>query len=184
MRLVEARQAMNRQMDLLDVRRNQIRKQLEEQENSGNSNFDRVELSKELESLNEAYDETFQERERLNALSASIHNAEASKQQAEAEAEANKEMLKCLEIFRRIASGEKVPAYDEKKLMSYNSKMYMAAKSMSLTSMSKNGKEHDSLWADEEDKEASPDPSELADQTEVALSMPEIPEPSAPQSME
>ncbi len=183
MRLVEARQAMNQQMDLLDFRRNQIHKLLEEQQKTGSSNFDRVELSKELEALDKAYEETFQGRERLNELSASIHNAEASRQQAEAAAEANEEMMKCLEIFRRIANGDKVPPSDEQKLMEYDSKMYMAAKSMSVVHMDKEGKKYDSLWENEEEKEESPDPSELADNAEVTLSMPEVPEQSVSETI-
>lgn len=178
MRLVEARQAMNRQLDVLNFRRQQIQDLLKEEHKTGSGNFDRVELSKELESLEKAYDETFQERERINELSAAIHNAEVSKQQAEAEAEANEEMMKCLEIFRRIANGDKVPAYDEQKLMEYDSKMYMAAKSMSVMHMNKDANEYDSLWEDEEKKEESPDPAAVADNTEVTLSMPPIPESS------
>lgn len=176
MRLIEARQAMNRQIDILDYRRSQIHKLLKEQEKTGNQNFDRVELCAELESLDEAYEETIQERDRINELSAAIQNAETSRQQAEVEAEANEEMLKCLEIFRRIANGDKVPPYDEQKLMEYDSKMYMAAKSMSVIHMDQEGKKYDSLWEEEEEKEESPDPSEVADNTEVTLSMPEMPE--------
>lgn len=181
MRLVEARSIMNRQMDSLNFRRSQIHNMLKEQEKTGNPNFDRVELSKELEALDKAYEETFQERERLNEYDAAIQNAEIAKQQAEAEAEANEEMMKCLEIFRRIANGDKVPASDEQKLMDFDSKMYMAAKGMSVLHMDKDGKEYDSLWADEEEKEESPDPGELADNTEVTLSLPEMPEESVPE---
>lgn len=181
MKLVEARQALNHQMDILNFRRNQVQKQLDAQEKSGSS-FDRVELSKELDSLNKAYEETFQEREQLNELGAAIHNAEASKQQSEAEAKANEEFMKCLEIFRRIANGDKVPPQDEQKLMEFDSKMYMAAKSMSVMHMNEDSMTHDSLWEDEEEAEESPDPSELANNTEVTLSMPEIPEPSVSES--
>ena len=184
MRLVEARQAMNQQLDIIRDRRSQLQKLLKEQEITGNSNFDRVELSKELKALDEVYEETFQERERLNELGAAVFNAEASRQQAEVEAEVNEEMMKCLEIFRRIANGDKVPASDEQKLMKYDSKLYMAAKSMSVVHMGKEGKEYDSLWEEEEKKEESPDPSELANNTEVTLSMPELPETAVPEMAE
>lgn len=176
MRLMEARQALNRQMDVLNFRRSQIHNLLKEQEKTGNANFDRVELSKELEALEETYEKTFQERERINEMGMNIANAEVSKQQAEAEAEANEEMIKCLEIFRRIANGDKVPPQDERKLMEHDGKMYMVAKSMAVMHMDKKGKEYDSLWDEEEKKEESPDPSELAENTEVALSMPEMPQ--------
>lgn len=175
MKICEARQAMNRQMDILSFRRDKLRTLLKEQEKTG-QNFDRVEICKELDAVEKAYEETFQERERLNEIGAAIHNAEASKQQAEAEAEANKELMKCLEIFRRIANGDKVPPQDERKLMEYDSKMYMAAKSMSIMHAGKEGKEHKSLWGDEEKKEESPSASEVAENSEVTLSMPEMPE--------
>ena len=182
MKLVEARKAMNQQMDRLKFRRNQIQKLLEEQNTVGGNHFDRVELSKELEVLDEAYEETFQERERLHELYAAVHNGEVSKQQAEASAEANKQLMKYLEIFRRIANGDKVPASDEQKLMEYNIKMYMVAKSMSVLHMNQDGKEYDSLWGDEEEKEGTSDPSKVANHTEVTLSTPEIPEQSVPET--
>lgn len=179
MRLSEARQALNRQMDVLDIRRSRIRDLIKEQEKTGAGSFDRVELSKELEGLDKAYEKTFQERERINEVGAAIHNAEASKQQAEAEKEAAEEMMKCLEIFRRIANGDKVPPQDEKKLMDYNSEMYMSAKSMAVMRAGQEGKEWDSLWEEKKEKEEDPDPSELANNAEVDFSMPEMPEVSA-----
>lgn len=174
MKLVEARNIANRQLDVLNVRRQQIRKMIKEEEKSGGGVFDRVELSKELEVLDKAYDQTFQERERINMVGVNIQNAEISKQQAEAQAEANEEMMKCLEIFRRIAKGDKVPPQDEEKLMEFDSKMYMAAKNMALMHVSEKHEKHDSLWEDEEEKEESPDPQELADNAEVELSLPQI----------
>ncbi len=178
MRLVEARQAMNHQLDALNFRRREIHSLLEEQKKTGSNQYDRLELSKELKALDKAYEETFQERERINELSMNIQNAEISRQQAEAEAEANEEMMKCLEIFRRIANGDKVPPSDEQKLMEYDSKMYMAAKSMSIMHMDNDGKWYDSLWEEEAEKKEDPDPGELADNTEVTLSMPKMPESS------
>ncbi len=179
MKLVEARQAMNHQMDILDVRREKLRKALKEQEKTGSPNFDRVEITKELEKLDQAYEEAFNERERLNALHMVVHNAETSRQQAEMEAKANEDRLKCLEIFRRIANGDKVPPADEQKLMEYDGKMYMAAKSMAVLHMDEKSEKYDSLWEDEEEKKDYPDAQELADNTEVAVCGPKMPELSA-----
>lgn len=175
MKIAEARRIANQQMDALAFRRQQIHKMLEEDKRTGGGSFDRVELSKELEVLDKAYEETFRERERINEVSCAVHNAEVSKQQAEAEAEAAEEWMKCMEIFRRIAKGDKVPPEDERKLMECDSKMYMAAKSMAMMQLSTDPKTHDSLWKDEEEKEESPDPRELAENTEVELSLPEMP---------
>lgn len=179
MRLVEARQAINQQMDILDSRRRKIHQLLEQHDITGGNKADRLELSKELDTLDKAYEETFQARERINEISMAIHNAEVSRQQAEAEANANEELMKCLEIFRRIANGDRVPASDEQKLMNYDSTMYMTAKSMSVIHINEKHKEHDSLWTEEESSEESTDPRELAENAEVSLSMPEIPAASA-----
>ena len=45
-------------------------------------------------------------------MSTAIQNAEVARQQGEAIAEAAEEILKILEVFRRIAKGDKVPATD------------------------------------------------------------------------
>lgn len=84
--------------------------------------------------------------------------------------------MKCLEIFRRIAKGDKVPATDERKLMEFDGKMYMMAKNMSVVHMGKEGEKWDSLWDEEsEKKEEDPDPSEVGENTEVDIVMPEVP---------
>ena len=174
MRLEEARAAANQQLNILHDRRKTLTQLLDRQEKTGLGNFDRVELSRELETVTESYEETFRERERLNELDAAIQNGENTRQQAELEADAAREELKLLEIFRRIANGDKVPACDEQKLMEHNSKMYMAAKSMAVLHQGE-GKEHDSLWEDEEPPEERPDAGELADDTQVVLQLPELP---------
>lgn len=175
MKLTEARQIANHQMDMINDRRHHIQKLLKEQKQSGGANFDRVELSKELDALDKAYEETFQERERINAVGSAVHNAEVSKQQTEAEIKAAKERMKCMEIFRRIAQGDKVPPQDEKKLMEFDSKMYMAAKNMALLHVADEHEVHDSLWGDEEKEKESPDAHEVAENTEVELSLPDVP---------
>ncbi len=63
------------------------------------------------------------------------------------------ELAKIMEIVRRIANGDKVPAKDEKKLLEYNSKLYMAAKSAASLRHNKNPKKYKSLYEDEEEKQ-------------------------------
>ena len=179
MKLAEARKVINEQMDLLWGRRRQMQEQLKKGGKSGGSDCDRFELSRELEVLDKTYEEAYRERERLNALDASIQNAEITRQQGELEAQATEERLKILEIFRRIINGDTVPASDEQKLMEYDGKMYMAAKSMSVLRMDEVTKEHDSLWKDEEERPDFPDPGQLADNTEVAVETVEIPSEKA-----
>ena len=60
------------------------------------------------------------------------------------------ELAKIMEIVRRIANGDKVPHKDEKKLLEYNSKLYMAAKAAASLRHNKKPKKYKSLYEDEE----------------------------------
>lgn len=66
-------------------------------------------------------------------------------------ADAVADLAKIMEIARRIANGDKVPATDEKKLMEFNSDLYQAAKAAALVNDSKEHKEYKSLFDEEED---------------------------------
>lgn len=66
-------------------------------------------------------------------------------------ADAVADLAKIMEIARRIANGDKVPATDEKKLMEFNSDLYQAAKAAALVNTEKNHKEYDSLFDEEEE---------------------------------
>lgn len=79
---------------------------------------------------------------------------EMLKQQLEsgkAEEDVFEDMAKIMEIARRISAGDKVPAADEKKLMEFNFKLYMVAKSAAMVNEKKNPKEYDSMFNDEEE---------------------------------
>lgn len=58
---------------------------------------------------------------------------------------------KIMEIARRISNGDKVPAYDEKKLMEYSAEMYQMAKAAALLHQKGKRKEYDSLYDEEEE---------------------------------
>jgi len=62
----------------------------------------------------------------------------------------SRDMAKLMEIARRIAKGDKVPAKDEKKLLEFSPELYQAAKAAALLNVNKKHKEHDSLFDDEE----------------------------------
>lgn len=66
-----------------------------------------------------------------------LFNAEVSKQQGEAMEEYSEDMIKIMEVARRIMKGAKVPASDEKKLMEYSMELYMAAKNMAVLNENK-----------------------------------------------
>ena len=59
---------------------------------------------------------------------------------------------KVLKIARRIARGDKVPAYDEKKLMEYSMDLYQMAKSSAMLHTNKKQKKYKSLYKDEDKK--------------------------------
>lgn len=68
-------------------------------------------------------------------------------------AERTAELAKIMEIARRIARGDRVPAKDEKKLMEFDGKLYQLSKTAALTAHNKKPKKHKSLFKDEEDSD-------------------------------
>lgn len=100
-------------------------------------------------------------------------NKVVADQQADAYAEAAKDMQKIMLVARRIMHGDKVPAKDEKKLMEFDYKLYIMAKNAGAMAKLKDRKEHKSLWEDEE-KNESRDAKEVADNTEAFAEGPEV----------
>lgn len=79
--------------------------------------------------------------------------AEEAMEQAEAQKMETKHLGTILTIFRRISRGDKVPAKDEKALMEYDMKLYMAAKNIAqLVKRKKIKKYKKSLIKELEDK--------------------------------
>ena len=178
MKLIELRQTVSERLDILREQRLKLNKIINNDNKSplqNNSNFDRVEISKALSDINEEYEQISDIANKLSIMDANIQNAEISRQQSETAEEAAKELLKILEVFRRISKGDKVPPADEKKLMEYNQEMYMAAKNMALMNKNCDGKKHKSLWEEEPTQEEPVDPSELANNTEVHNPLSEVP---------
>lgn len=112
--------------------------------------------------------------DKLQEQWASVANLVSSEQQGDAMADAANEQGKIIEVARRIMRGDRVPAYDEKKLMEYDWKLYSMAKSAAaMLELQNKRKEHKSLWEDEEEKTYD-DPTEVADNTEAFASGPEV----------
>ncbi len=175
MQIRDAKQAYSAHLNLLQSQRQALRKILKEQTDSGaaNGNFDRVELSKELSVLDAQYEAVRGGMEGIIARENAIHDMEASKQQNDAAKKAYAEMGKMMEVYRRIASGAKVPAKDEQKLMEYSHELYMAAKTMAFM-REKNDKEYDSLWKNEDDGgKDTRSPDEIAATSEISVASPE-----------
>lgn len=133
-----------------------------------------VALELSYNAVTEKYEEYHNFMEQVNTLHTTLFNAEVSKQQGEAMAEYTQDIVKIMEVARRIAKGAKVPYSDEQKLMEYNMEMYMSAKNLAMINMQKKKEEYESLWDEEKDKGENPEPNEVADSAELSLNAPEI----------
>lgn len=171
MKIRDAKQMYAAQMNALRDRRQVLSQRLKDAEKAGSAaDFDRVEISRELSRTGAQYDALSKVMEGITATESAVHDAESARQQGETMAKAAEDMVKIMEVYRRIASGAKVPSKDEKKLMDYDFKLYMAAKQAALMAQSK--EEYDSLWEDEEEPEEQPDPGEVAGNTEISVPSP------------
>ena len=111
---------------------------------------------------------------KLNAQWTGQVNVLVAKQQSEAMEEYNQDLMKVMEVARRLMKGAIVPPTDEKKLMEYSMELYQAAKNIGSMVKQREKEEYDSLWKDEEDKTAPEDPAEVADNKEAFSSGPAI----------
>ncbi len=130
-----------------------------------------LELS--INAVNEKFDQNQKVLDQLGQQYAAIWNAEVTRQQSDAMSEAAEDLVKIMEVARRIAKGAKVPATDEKKLMDYSMEMYMAAKNAAMLLKLKKREEYDSLW-DEDKEEKEYDPKGKAENAEASVELPDI----------
>lgn len=175
MKIRDAKQTYAAHRHEIWEKREAVAKVLKEQEQHPltSSAFDRVELSRELSLLDAQYDAVDKALMGVTATESKIFGEECSRRQADAMAKAAAEMGKIMEVYRRIASGAKVPAKDEQKLMEYDFKLYMAAKQAAQIAK-QNDEEYDSLWEDEEKAKEQKTAEDAAGDTEIA-----VPHPSA-----
>ncbi len=95
-------------------------------------------------------------------------NEVKAKNDAEAAKEYGIEMHKIMTVVRRMCKGDIVPNSDEKKVMEFDSKLYMMAKNAQTVAKNEKKKKHKSLWEDEEKPEAE-NPFQEADNIDVAM---------------
>lgn len=181
MKILDARQAYSAQLSTLWDKKQSLTKLLEESETTAMPDVDRVELSRELDAITAQYEETQGVMEHILTRETALYNAEVSRQQADAIAEMGDDMIKMMTIFRRISSGAKVPPSDERRLMEYDAKLYMLAKSSAMLGKT-DDKEYDSLWKDEKPTE-NPDPQEVADNAEISVPAPQTVSGDSAQTM-
>ena len=116
-----------------------------------------------LQEQAEAY---MKDLEKIWDLESLYANAKSTEQQGEAMEAYYKDLGKIMTVARRLVNGDIVPASDEKKLMEYDNKLYMACKNAQALAQNRKKKEYDTLWGDEEELDME-DPLEYADSQEM-----------------
>lgn len=154
MEINSLKRAYSSQMQKLETRRKTLRNALQAQDGGIPQAFDRVELSAELKQINTECDWLHKLMEDITATEAAIQNSETSGKQFEALTKQAKMLSKMLEIYRRIASGGRVPPQDENALMNYSQELYLAAKMEAAVKKQKDRKEYDSVLEEEESSDS------------------------------
>lgn len=175
MKIRDAKQAYAAHRHEIWEKREAVDKALKEQEQHTltSSAFDRLELSRELSLLDAQYDAVDKALAGITAMETKAFGDECNRHQAETQAKMAEEQGKIMEVYRRVASGAKVPAKDLQKLMEYDMKLYIAARQSAMLAR-QNEKEYDSLWEDEEKPREQKTCEEVAAETEIS-----VPHPSA-----
>lgn len=115
---------------------------------------ERYAVSPELAAgIRKAWDEAAAQNQIIQMRNMLAQSAENSKKQSEALKKGTDDMLKALEIAKRIAKGGRVPPQDEQFLLQYSQTMYMTAKMQAM--MAEEHEEYDSLLEDGEEKTES-----------------------------
>lgn len=189
MKISEAQKIYREQRQLLVDQRRALIKQRDELQKkcayteNGKELFSEEAATLEL-SINEVtkkFDENQEILDKLAEKHAAVWNAEVAKQQGDVMQKAAVDMVKIMEVARRISRGARVPATDEQKLMDYSMELYMSAKNLAVMNLSKKKEEYDSLWDDEEEPEQEYDPQGKADNADAGMDLPEIADMEAPQ---
>ena len=175
MKIQDAQKAYSAQLTMLWDRKQALNKLLKDNETDygGAQNFDRVEISRELSMVDAQYKATKAVMEDIVAAKTVSYNGEVARQQNEAVVEAADEMVKMMEIYRRIASGGVVPHRDEQRLMEYSNELYMAAKAAAMIKQGE-GEKYESLFEDEKPAEGeTKSAGEIAGDANIAVPAPE-----------
>ena len=176
MKIGKASRIYSAQMSKLQDKRNELlgqKKALEKGEVEMTDD-EVASLKKAIDRVDIQYEKASEFMQSFNEQKSLMQNAEASRQQSDAMAKAADDYIKCIEVARRIARGDKVPPRDEKKLLEFNSEMYQMAKNMgSMVKRNEKQKEHKSLWKNgDEDQANVQSPEEVVDNMECGMAMP------------
>ena len=136
-----------------------------------------LELS--IDRTRERFEENLKVLDRLIEEEVAVFNGEVSRQQSDVMEKYVKDLVKIMEVARRISNGGIVPASDEKKLLDYSFELYQAAKNMGAIARQKDREEYDSLWEDEEEEQQEYDPEGKAYNAETEVELPASMTPGA-----
>lgn len=135
---------------------------------------DRLEISRELSEIEKEYNAVQKAMDGIAGLHSLIQKSAELRQNSEEAMEGAKELGKVLAIYRRIASGAKVPPYDERKLLEFSKELYFAAKAAAILNPDED-KEYDTLWKRKDRfPTEGPSPEEIADNTSIPASDPKL----------
>lgn len=129
-----------------------------------------LELS--IDQTRERFEENLKVLDRLIEEEAAVFNGEVARQQSDVMQEYAEDLVKIMEVARRISNGDIVPATDEKKLLDYSFELYQAAKNMGSIARRKDREEYDSLWEDEDEEQQEYDPEGKAFNAETDVELP------------
>lgn len=184
MKIGEARQIYSAQLKEFNQQKLSLAKQKKELERKmsifpdGKEQYANEAATLELSynAVSEKYEEYRNFMDKIMEQHMLLFNAEATKQQGEAMEEYTQDLIKIMEVARRIGRGDIVPASDEQKLMEYSMELYMSAKNMASLSelQDKDREKYNSLWDDDEEKPDNPDPMDVADEGTLQGSAPDI----------
>ena len=174
MKIKDAEQTYQTQKTAIAKKQNELKKKMETSAD-GSTLFgnEAAVLQLTYDALDKKQNEYANYLDQLSEQRFAIEELENTKQQGKAAEKAGKDLAKIMEVARRIMKGAKVPGSDERKLMEFDSKLYQMAKSIGAMAKQRKRKEYKSLWEDEE-KQETQDPSEVADEAEAAGAGPEL----------
>lgn len=175
MRIEDAKKTYSAHLDSLLEKKDRLTGLLKGNENTPGSSpdFDRVEISRELSEIDKEYEAAQKVMDGILKSENMIYSSVSAIQQGEAAAEGAKELGRVLTIYRRIASGVKVPSRDERKLLEFSRELYFAAKAAAILHLDED-KEYDSLWKNEKRfSEPEKSPEEITSDVQIAVPTPQ-----------
>ncbi len=187
MKIIDAQKIYREQRQTLTDQRNALIKRRDELEKRAAATPNGSELFSEeaatlelsIKDVNEKFDKNQEVLDKLAEKYAAVWNSEVAKQQADAMEEMAVDMVKIMEVARRIADGAIVPGKDEQKLMEYSMELYMAAKNMAAMKAAGERDKYDSLWDDDEEKQEY-DPQGKAENADAGMDLPDTSVSGAP----